>query len=140
MAQFPFRPILLALAYFAGVFALAFAVGVGRTLWLAPRVGAVAAVLAELPVILTASWLWSRHLLCRHPLPRRAQALAMGALAFALLMVAELGLALLLGQSAGQWLSSLATLAGALGLAGQLGFAVMPWAVWGEVRVSRFSG
>jgi hypothetical protein len=35
----------LALAYFAGVFALAFVVGVGRTLWLAPRVGAVAAVL-----------------------------------------------------------------------------------------------
>lgn len=127
-------PILLALAYFAGVFALAFVVGIGRTLWLAPRVGAVAAVLAELPVILAVSWLWSRHLLRRHPLPRRTQALAMGAAAFALLMAAERGLALLLGQSAGQWLGSLATPAGALGLAGQLGFAAMPWVVWGEVR------
>jgi hypothetical protein len=122
--------LILALAYFAGVFALAFVVGVGWTLWLAPRVGAVAAVLAELPLILTASWLWSRHLLRRHPLPSHSPALMMGALAFALLMAAELGLAQVLGRSAGAWLASLTTPAGLLGLAGQVGFGVMPGAVW----------
>ncbi|WP_309751840.1 hypothetical protein [Novosphingobium sp.] len=129
------RMIPLALAYFAGVFALAFCVGVGRTLWLAPRVGAFAAVMAELPVILAASWWWSRRLLSRHPLAARTDALVMGAAAFALLMAAEAALAVLLGGSVTGWLSGLATPAGMLGLAGQLGFAVMPWAVWrGAVR------
>ena len=132
----PDRPVIRsALAYFAGVFALAFCVGVGRTLWLAPRVGPFVAVLAELPVILMASWWWSRHLLRRRPLTRRADALAMGAVAFALLMAAECSLAVLLAGTAAGWLAALMTPAGLLGLVGQLGFAAMPWAVWrGAVR------
>jgi hypothetical protein len=52
----------------------------------------------------------------------------MGLIAFALLMLAELALAqLLAGQSARQWVEGLTNPAGALGLAGQVGFALMPW-------------
>jgi hypothetical protein len=123
----------LALAYFAGTFALGFALGTVRTLWLAPAMGETGAVLAELPLMLGFSWWWARRLLRRQPLPRRSQALAMGGLALLLLLAAELALTLLLGRGAGQWLDGLSTPAGALGLAGQLGFAVMPW--WVRCRL-----
>jgi hypothetical protein len=118
-----------ALRYFAVTFALAFAVGVVRTLWLVPAVGEVRAVLAEVPLILGFSAWWARRLLRRRPLPTRRAALSVGAIAFALLLAAELATALLLGRSAGGWLASLGTPAGLLGLAGQLGFALMPWLV-----------
>lgn len=124
----------LALAYFAGTFALGFGLGTVRTLWLAPAVGETGAVLAELPLMLGFSWWWARRLLRRHPLPRHSQALAMGLLALVFLLTAELVLALALGRSAGQWLEGLGTTAGALGLAGQVGFAVMPW--WVRLRCS----
>jgi len=44
-----------ALAYFLPVFALGFVLGTVRTLWLAPMLGELAAVAAELPVMLAAS-------------------------------------------------------------------------------------
>ncbi len=121
----------LAAAYWGGVFALAFVIGIGRTLWLAPRIGAFSAVLCEVPLVLAASWWWARRLLQRRPLPSRSAALAMGATAFAILMLAECALAVLLfGQTPAIWAASLTTRAGALGLAGQLGFALMPGLVW----------
>lgn len=43
--------------YFVAVFTLGFCLGVLRTLVLVPRLGETLAVLAELPVILAASWL-----------------------------------------------------------------------------------
>ena len=121
----------LAAVYFAGVFALAFALGIGRTLWLAPRIGPFGAVLCEVPVVLAASWWWARRLLQRRPLPSRASAFAMGGLAFALLIVAEVTLSVLaFGISPSAWAVSLAAPVGTLGLAGQLGFALMPGLVW----------
>jgi hypothetical protein len=58
----------------------------------------------------------------------------MGLIAFALLMLAELALArVLAGQSVRQWAAGLLTPAGALGLAGQVGFALMPWWVRGRL-------
>ena len=51
----------------------------------------------------------------------------MGLLAFAVLMMAEFLLAtLVFGQPAATYLRSMATLPGALGLAGQFGFAQVP--------------
>ena len=118
--------------YWAATFAVAFVIGAARTLWLAPRVGALAAVLAELPVMLAVSWVMARAVLRRRPLASRRAALAMGSLAFVLLMGAELALATLgFGQSAGLWLAALATPPGLAGLAGQAGFALMPVWVWG---------
>ncbi len=59
----------------------------------------------------------------------------MGLLAFVLLIVAEAALAVLLaGQGIGQWLAGMAHPAGALGLAGQIVFALVPLAVWRSTR------
>ena len=125
------RTFRLAAAYWAGVFALAFVLGIGRTLWLAPRIGAFSAVLCEVPVVLAASWWWARRLMQRRPMPSRAAAFAMGGIAFALLIVAEVALSVLaFGIAPSAWAASLAAPVGALGLAGQLGFALMPGLVW----------
>jgi hypothetical protein len=118
-----------ALAYWAAIFALGFALGTVRTLWLAPALGELAAVALELPVMLGAS-AWAAHRLTRrHAIAAPGPALAMGALAFALLLAAELALALALGRSAGEWLASLGEPPGLLGLAGQVAFALMPLAL-----------
>lgn len=118
-----------ALTYWAALFALGFVLGTIRVLWLAPMLGESAAVLAELPVMLGASWLWARRLLVRQPLASAGQALAAGALAFALLLGAELVLGVVaFGQSPAEWLAALGRPPGTLGLAGQLGFALIPWA------------
>ncbi|TAD74129.1 MAG: hypothetical protein EAY70_11635 [Sphingomonadales bacterium] len=56
------------------------------------------------------------------------EALAVGALAFAVLMAAECALAgVLTGQTPAQWLAGLRQLHALLGVAGQIGFALMPW-------------
>lgn len=117
--------------YLAGIFALGFVLGTVRTLWLAPLIGPVAAIACEVPLLLLASWWWATRLLRRYRLGSRGQALAMGGIAFALLMVGELALAMTMGgQSAGQWLAALGEPAGALGLAGQIVFALIPALIW----------
>ncbi len=124
-----------ALTYFIAVFTVAFMMGIARTLWLAPQIGALAAVAIEVPLMLTVSWFWARHFARHRPLSSARAALAVGALAFALLMVTELALAVWgFGQRPAEWLAALATPAGALGLAGQLGFAAMPWVVWRDEK------
>jgi hypothetical protein len=117
-----------AIAYWAVVFALGFILGTLRTLWLAPAIGLVPATLAELPVMLAASWWAAGWLVRRFAITSLGTALAAGGLAFALLMAAELALAVgLIGQSPGEWLGGFAALHALLGLAGQLLFALMPW-------------
>ncbi|MFN3990738.1 MAG: hypothetical protein ACK4IS_10820 [Erythrobacter sp.] len=115
-------------AYWAVVFALGFVLGTLRTLWLAPAVGVTAATIMELPIMLAASW-WAAGLLVRRfALVTAGAALKMGALAFALLMAAELALAMgLMGKSPGEWLGGFAAFHAQLGLAGQIAFALMPW-------------
>lgn len=117
-----------ALSYFALVFGLGFVLGTARVLVIIPRIGATAAVLLELPVMLAASWVVAGWCIRRFAIPPRASArLAMGAVAFAVLMVAELLLAtLLFGQTAAQHFAAYRHVPGALGLAGQLGFAAIP--------------
>lgn len=120
------RPVGNAIVYAAAVFAAGFVFGTVRTLWLAPQIGALAAVAVELPFMLAVSWLVAGAVLRRRPLPGMPQRLAMGAVAFALLMAAEALLARAFGQSPAAWLAALATPAGALGLAGQAAFALVP--------------
>lgn len=129
MPTIPVLVLRTALTYFAGIFALGFVLGTARVLWIAPALGAVAAVAIELPFILVASWLLARRLTRRPVFARPALRAAMGAVAFAVLMFAELALGVAaFGQTAQQWYASLGTAAGALGLAGQVLFAVMPLA------------
>jgi len=112
-----------ALAYWALIFAL----GALRILWLAPRLGESFAVLAELPAMLGASWVTARWLLGRWRIATPSQALAMGALAFAMLIGAEVLLATLaFGVPPRQWLASLLRSPGAIGLAGQAAFGLLP--------------
>ncbi len=115
----------LGLRYFAGVFAIAFALGTIRTLWLAPAIGAIAAVAIEVPLILTVSWWWGRRLLAGQTLATAERAV-MGGSAFVWLMLAEFGLAMAFGRAPAAYLASFLTADGLLGLAGQLAFAALP--------------
>lgn len=112
--------------YFAAVFAFAFVMGVFRTLVVAPRIGATAAVCIEIPIILVASWLVARRLL-RDRSFSLGQLIIIGVIGFTLTMASEAALSVMLrGESVLVWANSLRSPLGLLGLAGQLGFAVMP--------------
>jgi hypothetical protein len=120
------RVAMAATAYFAIVFAFAFMVGIVRVTVVAPKIGALAAVALEVPLVLGVSWLTAGRVLRRWPLSRPDRA-KMGMLAFAILMVAELALAIFaFGQSPGSYFAGMVTPAGVLGLAGQIGFALVP--------------
>lgn len=119
-----------AIAYWAMVFALGFVLGTIRVTWVIPLVGLLPATMIELPIILAASWFASGWLVRRFVIVRGSEALAIGALAFAILMAAECALAVtLMAQSPAQWLTGLAAPHALLGLAGQVVFALMPWLI-----------
>lgn len=122
------RITLAAAAYWAVMFALGFVLGTVRVLWVVPAVGLVPATALELPVMLMASWWTAGWILRRFGITRKAAALVMGLLAFALLMTAECILAaVLMAQAPAQWVAGLGRPHALLGLAGQAGFALMPW-------------
>ncbi len=122
------RAALAGLVYFAIVFAIGFVLGSIRVLLVAPVLGALGAVLVELPVILLACWL-AAGWLARWLSPQSASdALIMGAVAFMCLMIAEFSLAdLAFDRSLTDQIRHWATLEGALGLGGQILFAILPW-------------
>ena len=121
------RPLRAGLAYFVIVFTIAFAVGVVRTLVIAPAIGATAAVMVEVPIILTVSWFAARWVVAHRVLIRPVDKAMTGLIAFVLLMLAELSLAqLLAGQTPGQWAASLFGIPGIIGLCSQIAFALMP--------------
>lgn len=104
--------------------------GTVRTLWLAPHLGTVGAVAAELPVMLAASWIWARVLLVRMAPASQDAALASGLAALVLLLAAEAVIGIgLLGIPARTWLAGFTTPPGVLGLAGQIAFCLLPFAV-----------
>jgi hypothetical protein len=83
------------LCYFALTFGVGFLLGPLRILLLVPRIGARAAELAELPVMIVVMWLAARWTIRRFHLPFSiGLRLVMGALAFALLLAAEFSLVL----------------------------------------------
>jgi hypothetical protein len=79
-----------ALGYFALAFGAGFLLGTVRVLWLVPQIGARAAELAELPVMVLVSFLAARWVTARFSVPPAAGArLAVGTLALACLLVLE---------------------------------------------------
>lgn len=120
------RLIAPALAYALAVFAAGFVLGTVRVLWLGPMVGELSAVAMELPVMLAISWFAAGAVLRRWPVAG-IDRLAMGTIAFVILMGCEAGLSVIFGQTLGDFARHLATAPGALGLAGQIGFALIPW-------------
>jgi len=116
------------IAYFAIVFCIGFGLGTIRVLFVIPRVGDLVAVMLELPVMLAGAWLVCGRLVTRWRVPDRpAPRAAMGTTAFALLMMAELALAVLVfGRTPAQHFGGYGHPAGLLGLAGQVVFALLP--------------
>lgn len=122
------RTLAAATAYFAIVFSVAFLLGVARTLLVAPWVGDVAAVLIETPLVLLVSWRAARWSMERFLQGAgAAQRLAMGLIAFALLMAVETVMSLLLfDRPLAQQLTAYAAPAGAIGLLAQAAFGLIP--------------
>ena len=124
------RPVLRAATfYFAAVFFCGFVLGSLRIFVLLPLMDELWAVCLELPIMLTLSWLIARHLTRnRKDLYPAAARLWMGIWAFGLLMVAEYVLATsLMGAAPSSYFDHWATAAGAIGLAGQIAFALIPF-------------
>jgi hypothetical protein len=122
------RVVTAASVYFLIVFAAGFVFGAIRVTALTPTLGAVIAVLIELPLILAVSWFACRWVLSRWPVRVAAsEDIAMGALAFALLMAAEAALTVTLaGRPLGDFFMRMATPEGMIGLLGQIAFAALP--------------
>jgi hypothetical protein len=102
---------------------VAFALGAVRVNLVAPRVGPLLAVAVELPLVLALSWAVAGRVLNRWPQTSRP---GLGPASFLMLMLLELATALALGQSVTQFLAALTTPPGARGLAGQIGFGLIP--------------
>ena len=118
------------IAYFALVFALGFALGTVRTLFVqgAPGGGRLIGVLIELPVMLAASWWLCAIVIRRFAVARlRAQRAVMGGIALACLLLAELLVgALLFGRTLAEHVALYADASYALGLLAQIAFGLMP--------------
>jgi len=129
------------LIYFALTFGAGFALGSLRILLLVPRVGARAAELLELPVMIGISWLAARWVTGRLAVPPRpAPRLAMGAIAGALLLAAEFALVLpLRGLTLDEYFATRDPVAGAAYYAAVLLLVVMPLMVRGTTQPDRRS-
>ena len=119
-------PIRAGAAYGVIGFGFGFVFGVMRTMLVAPAIGAFAAVAIETPLMLAACTPLARWCLRRWAITRPSDAALMGLMAFAVLMVCEVLLGLALGQNLPVMLPAIARPAGLLGLAGQIGFALLP--------------
>lgn len=122
------RAIRAGIVYFAWVFAAGFVLGTARVLLLAPQLGELLATVLELPFMLAISWFACGKLIARFQVPPRTKLrLTMGAVAFALLMLAEVLLSVtLFNRSMNEFAEDLTTTHGMLGFAGQVLFALMP--------------
>ena len=114
--------------YFAIVFAVGFLLGALRVLLVVPAIGELPATAAELPLLLLVSWVACGFLVKQNAfastLPQR---LAMGAIAFSILMLCELGFStLVFNRTLVDYLAQFHNPPGLLGLAGQVMFAAIP--------------
>jgi len=117
-----------AFTYVLAVFTVAFVLGTIRVLIVIPRLGETLAVLLEAPILLVVSWWVSRWCVRVFRVgATTAERTLMGAVAFAILMLAEFTLSVVVFQrSPGDYARTLLSLAGAIGLAAQLAFAFIP--------------
>lgn len=122
------RALAAASAYFLALFALGFALGTIRVLFAAPRIGELAATLAEVPVMLAAAFVICRWAIRHWRVPPGAAmrwTMVLWFLVLLLLFETLLG-ALLFGRSlADQW-SVLTRPVGWLGISAQTIAALLP--------------
>jgi type IV secretory pathway TrbD component len=114
--------------YFALVFGAGFALGVVRTQWVVPRVGARKAELMEMPIMLAVTILAARWTVLRLGVPSLLSArLGMGCIALALMLVAEFGFVLWIRSlSIKDYLATRDPVSGAVYYAMLVVFAAMP--------------
>jgi hypothetical protein len=109
-------------AYFLALFALGFVLGTIRVMLVAPRLGELAATLAEVPVMLTAAFFICRWVIRRWQVPPSMPIRWIMALWFlVLLQLSEILLGTtLFGRTAVEQWAALVTPAGILGLSAQI--------------------
>jgi len=114
--------------YGLAMFAAGFVFGVLRLHLLVPHLGRAEAVLVEIPLMLAAAWIFSAGIAALWELGREARGrIAMGAAGLAVLVACEALFSIfILRHSPEAFLRGFATLAGALGLAGQVLSATFP--------------
>ncbi|HYE62108.1 MAG TPA: hypothetical protein VD997_08935 [Phycisphaerales bacterium] len=123
----PARLITVGVLYGLAGFAAGFVMAPVRIMLLEPRIGPVAAVLVEVPVVLTVSFLAARWLVRRFvPGATPAQRAALGTVAFMLLQTAEFGLSLAMGDTPPSYAAKIAAPAGVIGIAAQVLFGLLP--------------
>lgn len=116
-----------ALLYFSLVFAAGTILGTMRTLLLVPHVGAFAAVLIEIPVMLALSWQALKMALWLRPVTTGLPRIGMGMLAFTFLMGAEFLLSRQLADmDLASFVQSIGSPEGLAGLGAQIVFASLP--------------
>jgi hypothetical protein len=122
------RPLIAASAYFLVLFALGFVLGALRVIFVAPRIGPLAGVCAEVPVMVIAAFFASRWAIRRWQVaPNIMIRFAMTVWFLALLLLFETVFGtLLFGRTAAAQMAAMATLAGLVGLSGQIIAALMP--------------
>jgi hypothetical protein len=117
------------IAYTLGVFVFAFAAGTFRVMLVAPRLGTLLAVILEAPIVLAVSWqvsLWCTRRFAVSCDPRAR--VLMGAVAFSVLMLLELGVsALVFGETLDHYFAKYASTPGIVGLVMQGCFATISW-------------
>ena len=116
------------MVYFALVFGAGFVLGPIRIFWVVPRVGQRTAELIEEPIMFVVIVLAVRWTVRRFDVPSTASArLAIGFIALALLVAAELGVAILLQSSTlRQYIAGRDPVAGTVYLVMLGVFAIMP--------------
>jgi len=114
--------------YFVLVFGAGFLLGMVRVPFLVPRLGARVAELIEMPLMVVAIIVAAGYIIRRFALPSIGIVrLAVGVVALALMVIAELSFALLLqGQSAVQYIASRDPVSGTAYLITLVLFALMP--------------
>ena len=117
-----------ALVYFGLVLGAGFLLGLVRVPFIVPRIGERWAELAEMPVMGAVVFVAAGYVLRKFPATRlRSRSLLVGFVALALLVCAELGLALALqSRTLGEYLASRDRVSGSVYLAMLILFAVMP--------------
>ena len=118
------------LAYFSIVFAMGFALGVPRVLYLESHFGARWAELLEAPLMLVAIFFSARFVTRRYPASRHLEHLVSGGLALLVLLLVEFAVVLnIRGLDIGQYLAERDPIAGVVYICMLMVFAIMPWLV-----------
>lgn len=118
-----------AVLYFALTYTAGFAFGTVRELFLTPKFGQLTATLIETPAMLLVTFFAARWIVSHFgPGLGASDLLSIGALAFTLLILAEIVFAGLLRKwSPADWINHLRTPDGAISLGMFVLFGLMPW-------------